>query len=276
MIQMIDDITYKIKEPFDMSFISKYGQVFKVYDDQDSGNICFGVKKDGKKYFAKFAGAPTAEYTGNSEDAIERLRSTIKIYEDLRHEYLINYLYSEDIGNGFAAVFEWVDAVCMGKQYPDQRKKFETISDEVRMDIFESILEFHRNVVAKGYVAIDFYDGSIMYDFDEAKTYICDIDFYKKNPVINDMGRMWGSSRFMSPEEFILGEPIDEISNVYLMGAVAFALFGGETDRSIEKWRLSSELYEVAKRAVSDQREDRYRTLKELSDDWNRFRLYSL
>lgn len=272
MIQTIDGITYKIKEPFDMSFLSKYGQVFKVYDDQDSGNICFGVKKDGQKYFVKFAGAPTSEYTGNSEAAIERLRSTIKIYEDLRHENLINYLYSEKIGNGFAAVFEWVDAVCMGKQYPDQRRKFETISDEIRLDIFDSILELHRNVIKKGYVAIDFYDGSIMFDFVAAKTYICDIDFYRKNPVINNMGRMWGSSRFMSPEEFILGEPIDEISNVYLMGAVAFALFGGETDRSSDKWRLSCELYEVAKRAVSDKREDRYRTIKELSDDWNTFR----
>lgn len=46
------------------------------------------------------------------------------------------------------------------------------------------------------------------------------------------MGRMWGSSCFMSPEEFAFGSAIDEITNVYLMGATAFALFGGERDRS--------------------------------------------
>lgn len=28
----------------------------KVFDDQDSGNICFGTEKDGQRYFIKFAG----------------------------------------------------------------------------------------------------------------------------------------------------------------------------------------------------------------------------
>lgn len=264
-----------MKETFDMNFISKYGQVFKVYDDQDSGNICFGVKKDGQKYFVKFAGAPTAEYTGNGEDAIERLKSSVKIYEDLSHDNLINYLYAENIGNGFAAVFEWVDAVCMGKQYPEQRRKFDKLSDETRLHIFDSILNFHGFVAQKGYVAIDFYDGSIMYDFNTKKTYLCDIDYYRKKPYINTMGRMWGSSRFMSPEEYTFGESIDEVTNVYLMGAVAFALFGGETDRSIDKWKLSKELYEVAKKAVSDEREDRYKTINELQDDWEEARVKS-
>lgn len=55
------------------------------------------------------------------------------------------------------------------------------------------------------------------------------------------MGRMWCSSRFMSPEEFKLGETIDEISNVYLMRAMAFALFGSY-ERIPEKWQLSEEL----------------------------------
>lgn len=70
MLQIIDGIEYKLKEAFDMSFLSKYGRVFKIYDDQDSGNICFGVEKDGRKYFIKFAGAPTVEYTGSSADAV--------------------------------------------------------------------------------------------------------------------------------------------------------------------------------------------------------------
>jgi len=48
------------------------------------------------------------------------------------------------------------------------------------------------------------------------------------------MGRMWGSSRFMSQEEFTLGVAIDEITNVYPMGAVAFALFGGESSIALE------------------------------------------
>ena len=31
-IQYINNIPYKLKTPFDLSFIEKYGEVFKVYD----------------------------------------------------------------------------------------------------------------------------------------------------------------------------------------------------------------------------------------------------
>lgn len=114
---------------------------------------------------------------------------------------------------------------------------------------------------------MDFYDGCIMYDSVNEKTVICDIDFYAKRPQINRMGRMWGSSRFMSPEEFILGAEIDEVTNVYAMGATAFALFA-DYDRSPEKWLLNKELYDVVKRAVSNEREKRQQTIGHLIGEW--------
>ena len=54
MIQKIDGIEFKIKEPYDFGFLGEYGKVFKVFDDQDSGNICFGTEKDGQKYLSIF------------------------------------------------------------------------------------------------------------------------------------------------------------------------------------------------------------------------------
>lgn len=80
---------------------------------------------------------------------------------------------------------------------------------------------------------------------------------------------MWGSSCFMSPEEFREGAPIDEITNVYVMGATAFALFGGEKDRSFSKWRLNEALYDVALKAVSDEREKRHGSLVEFKREWD-------
>jgi len=38
-VQWLDDIAYALKEPFDFSFISKYGKVFKVFDNSYSGAI---------------------------------------------------------------------------------------------------------------------------------------------------------------------------------------------------------------------------------------------
>ncbi|MGN7478773.1 phosphotransferase [Solibacillus silvestris] len=269
-IQYINNIPYKLKAPFDFSFMEKYGEVFKVYDDQDSGNICFGVKNGDGKYFIKFAGAPTAKYSGKTEDAVDRLKATVAVYEELAHPHLIKFMRAEEAGKGFAVIFEWTDAECMGKMYPQSRKKFIQMSDSTKLEVFNDILAFHIDVVKKGYVAIDFYDGSILYDFHAKKTIICDIDFYTTMPYINVTGRMWGSERFMSPEEFMLGASIDEVTNVYLMGATAFALFGGEKDRSIEKWRLGSELHSVALKAVNDDRNRRQQSLLDFEAEWKR------
>lgn len=86
-------------------------------------------------------------------------------------------------------------------------------------------------------VAVDFYDGSILYDFHNHQTKICDIDFYRQVPAINDIGeQFWGAARSKSPEEYTLGAPIDARTNVFTMGAIAFGLLGGEMDRSYEKW----------------------------------------
>ncbi|WP_175987460.1 phosphotransferase family protein [Bacillus sp. Marseille-Q1617] len=268
-IQYINAIPYKLKTPFDFSFIEQYGEVFKVYDDQDSGNICFGVKEGDDRYFIKYAGAPAARYAGKRENAVAGLKAAVQVYQDLAHPHLTRLIRTEEVGGGFAAVFEWTDGECMGRMYPLSREKFMVVPDTTRLELFNDILDFHIHVIDKGYVAIDFYDGSILYDFQKGKTFICDIDLYSKRPYINEMGRMWGSSRFMSPEEFEHGAEIDEITNVYLMGATAFALFGGETDRSLDKWRLSEASYRVALKAVSDDREKRQRSLEEFKNEWD-------
>ena len=138
--------------------------MFKVYDDQDSGNICFGTEKDGQRYFIKFAGAPTERYNGNPADAIARLKATLPVYSELQHENLIELVEAKDIGGGFAMVFKWATGDCMG--------------------------------------------------------------------------RMWGSSLFQSPEEYEVGAVIDEITNVYAVGATAFALFG-EYNRNRDRWQAA-------------------------------------
>lgn len=80
-LQYIDGIPFKLKSAFDFSFLKEYGTVFKVFDDQDSGNICFGTEKDGQRRFIKFAGAPAERYGGDPEDAVARLKTTLPITE---------------------------------------------------------------------------------------------------------------------------------------------------------------------------------------------------
>jgi hypothetical protein len=70
----------------------------------------------------------------------------------------------------------------------------------------------------------------------------------------------------------LIGAAIDEITNVYLMGATAFALFS-DYHRSLEKWQLSEELYKVALKAVSDQRDQRQKSIRQFIEEWNEVKL---
>ena len=133
-IQYADGIPYKLKKPFDFTFLGKYGKVFKVYDDQDSGNICFGVKdKNNKRFFIKFAGAPTAQYVSDTESAVERLKKAVSVYKELAHPRLIQLIDSEEIGGGFAAVFDWVEGISAHKMYPSDNRKFKQILNKQKI-----------------------------------------------------------------------------------------------------------------------------------------------
>ncbi|GGA60731.1 serine/threonine protein kinase [Ornithinibacillus halotolerans] len=276
----LDNVSFQLQEKYNFDWLTTMGNVFKVFDEQDSGNISFGIEKDGMKKFIKFAGAKTKEYNGKPEDAINTLKKSVHIYNDLQHKQLIRLLDNFEVENGYALVFEWFEGECLHSHWafppplkythPDSPYfKFKNLPTHTRLKAFQSILEFHVHVERNHYVAVDFYDGSVLYDFNQHEIKICDIDLYKKKPFTNQMGRLWGSSRFMSPEEFELGAEIDSRTNVFNMGAIAFALLGGETDRSITKWDAGKELYEIATKAVSQDRSVRYATVEEFYNVWS-------
>ena len=98
--------------------------------------------------------------------------------------------------------------------------RFKNLEIEKRLETIDTIFSFHEFVEAQGYVAIDFYDGSILYDFRNDTTKICDIDFYRKSPSFNNLGEnFWGSNRSKSPEEYKIGSLIDSKTNVFNIGA---------------------------------------------------------
>ncbi|WP_079912732.1 serine/threonine-protein kinase [Paenibacillus sp. 32352] len=266
--KIIDGVTFELKEEFDFKFLSEYGKVFAVFDRQDSGYLCFGILNDNKKLFVKVAGAATVLSSVSTDMAITRLKSTVSVYQDLSHPSLIEIIDHKEIKNGYLTVFEWFDGDCMGKQY-NSFEKFLALPLEKKFSVYNEILLFHIHVNKRGYIALDFYDGCIMYDFISEETRICDIEFYAKRPVINTMGRMWGSSRYMSPEEFQLGEEIDERSNVFQMGATAFQLLGGGKERSFDEWQANEKLFTIALKAVSTQKDDRYQSIDEYFEAWN-------
>lgn len=265
--QEIDGIRFKMGKPFDFSFLKKYGNVFKVYDDQDSGNICFGIENDHGKIFVKFAGAQTAGYNGDVAEAIQRLKSTVPIYQSVKQKSLIRYITSEETDQGFAMIFDWVDGECMGRMYEKSHEIIMNLPLDEKLHIYVNIIDFLIEITKMGYVAIDFYDGSIMYDLLRKTVTICDIDFFRKSPAVNDMGRMWGSSRFMSPEEYELGEQIDEITNVFTIGKMGFSIFT-DSNLNFEHWPLSAAAFQILEKATSPNRSERYTSITEFKEHW--------
>jgi len=280
---VLDDILFNLKEYQNFDWLKALGKVFCVFDQQDSGNLSFGINANGNKLFIKYAGARTMNFSGNPDDAVVRLRRAIPVYRDLEHPNLVKLVDHFEVPEGYVGVFEWLDGECLHSpaSFPPPAKyihpdspyfQFRDLTVKQRLDALDVIFQFHVHVESLHYVAIDFYDGSVLYDFSTNSTKVCDIDFYEKQPFINKMGRLWGSSRFMSPEEFTLGAKIDERTNVYTMGAMAFGLLGGELDRSRSLWEASNDLYTVACRSVEKERSKRFASIDEFYTNWLRAR----
>ena len=280
VVQVLDGVQFGLRAEHDLSWLHEYGRVFAVFDQQDSGNICFGVDDGTTRRFIKYAGAPTLYYDGGPGDAIYRLQQAISIYEAIQHPNLIKLLDHFALPGGYAAIFEWVDGDCLHahwnfQHYPkythpqSPNVRFAALPLEAKLECLASIYSLHQRVTKAGYVAIDFYDGSVMYDFATGHTTICDIDLYKKAPYTNEMGRLWGSSRFMSPEEYVLGAQIDEVTNVFTMGALAFEFLGNNRERTLAEWHAPRALFEVASQATSANRVERYPSIAAFCAAWD-------
>lgn len=292
--QQIDNVYFTLKTPKDFEFLSKYGKVFCVFDKNDSGNICFGVGDGKQRFFVKVAGAETINACISPKESVKLLQSVVTLYRALEHPNLIEIVESYPIKDLYITVFNWANGECLFDHWNFEKyienpqlkpfNKFKGLPLKKRIKTFETIQSFFKLIVEKGYTAIDFYDGSIMYDFETDTTTICDIDLFRRSPTYNNMGKnMWGTKRLKSPEEYVLGEPIDQITNVFTLGALAFHLFGdytGEIIRkmyesnsfipcSIEKWEAGNELYQTALKAVSPERENRYQCIDEFVKAWN-------
>lgn len=82
------------------------------------------------------------------------------------------------------------------------------------------------------------------------------------------MGRMWGSSRFMSPEEYELGAQLDEVTNVFTLGALAHTFLGDDATKARQAWVGTDGLFDIAARAMQKERGARWPSVVALAEAW--------
>ncbi len=296
MVNRLDDIEFRLQELHDFTWLKRYGTAFWVVDETGSGCVCIGMQKEGKKYFCKIAGVNTLEADVSPDESVNILKQAVSIYRELEHPNLIKLVEAYDYEKFYVAVFEWADGECLFDHWnfekyqkdtslKSPKQRFGELPVHKKLKCVDVLFSFLQNVNEKGYVAVDFYDGSIMYDFKNDITTICDIDFFRKAPVVNDMGENWfGTKRLKAPEEYIEGSVIDEQTNIFTLGALIFDFFGNYSSEEIGKryrdnqflpcsysdWQLNEASYQVAVKAVSQNRNERYLTFEEFYTDWEK------
>ena len=251
----------------DLRFITQYGLPFRVWTQPQAGVLCLGV--EGPRYgrlLIRFAGIAL---TGGlaPEIAVSGLRQAMPLYERLYpHPALMKLQGHGPAAGGYAAIFRWPEGAPLNDENAQRTLQRQPLLTGLTM--FDALLDFHLFALNQGFVPVNLHDGSLIADFSAGKLTVVNIDLYRPLPAVNDRGRMPGASRYMSPEDFTLGAPLDGISAQYNLAALAFLFFGSYGSRERAAWMAGDPLYRVAERACREPREARWPSLEAFVAAW--------
>ena len=289
--QIIDGIEFKLKEYQDFSWLNNHGTVFSVIDETGSGCISFGIKKNDKKYFFKIAGAKTVNAEISEEESIKLLKEAVVKYKDIKHENLIKLVDAFEYKEFYVVIYEYAEGECLFDHWNFDRYektkeitpmvKFKSLPVEKRLKVADKLFSFFESFIGAGYVAVDFYDSSIIYNFENDDVTFCDIDLFRKMPTVNDLGKdYFGTKRLKAPEENELGATIDEQTSLFTLGAIIFDMFSNTSNieerykkgcfipNKLDEFELNNSIYNILLKATAYDRNDRYKTIKEFKDDF--------
>ena len=259
-------------------YLQNSGQIFAVFNTQDSGNISYGVQVANTRYFVKTAGDPAnpKPYLSHPQ-RVTLLRNAVQLAQSTDHPALCRLYQVIESPHGPLLVYEWIDGELIGtpsarRADPDSPyQRFRVLPVAGILPALDLIFDLHAYLAEKGWIASDFYDGCLLYDFSQQTLRIMDLDTYHQGSFTNMMGRMFGSSRFMAPEEFQLGARIDQRTTVFTMGRTA-ALFLSDGTLERAPFRGSDALYTVIHQACQEDRAQRFATMKDFYKAWRQAR----
>jgi serine/threonine protein kinase len=252
-------------------FLASVGDVFVVHRGHDSGNTSYGVRTATDAWFVKHAA---------DSEPISHLESAIVFHGAVNHPAIIPLVGWFRTSTGLAIVHEYRDGQVLNdprapggrvRQHPDSTyARFRHLPIAEIVSALDTVLDAHVAAENAGFVAVDFYDGAIIYDFEHHQLHLCDLDSYRPGPYVLERDRQYGSTRFMPPEEFQRGATIDTRTTVYTLGRAAFVFLSagqsGEPDASL--WCATPALYEVARTATALDPTQRYPSVAKLHRDW--------
>jgi serine/threonine-protein kinase len=259
------------------------GSVFAEFGHltQDSGNVSYGVEIEGERYFVKTAGPlEDAREILAHPVRVQLLRNAARLRAMCDHHTLPRLYRVIESPTGPLLIYEWLTGELLGatrerREDPASAfQRFRALPVALILHCLDQIFDLHEQIALAGWVAVDFYDGCLIYDFASGRLGIVDLDMYSQGPLLNTLGRMFGSTRFMSPEEFEKGARIDQRSNVFVMGRTALVFLSDGTLKQ-EAFRGSRKLFDVVAQACDPERSRRFDSMADFCRAWRAARMVS-
>lgn len=247
---------------------------------QDSGNVSWLVESAGQHLFVKTAGTPDPPAPGapvpyfDHAGRVRLLRNAVDLARSCDHHALPALLNVIESPVGPALVYKAAsgDPIRVpSEQRGDPASPYQRLAHlpaSAMFGLFDTLIDVHVALAAAGWVAGDLYDGCLIVDFRVPTLTVIDLDSYRRGPTTNDMGRMFGSSRFMAPEEFELGAQIDERTTVFTLGRIVWHFATRLTEDSAEFCGTAG-LATVIQKACEPSPADRHASVADLASAWN-------
>ena len=234
---------------------------------QDSGNVSWLVESAGQHLFVKTAGTPDPPAPGapvpyfDHAGRVRLLRNAVDLARSCDHHALPALLNVIESPVGPALVYKAAsgDPIRVpSEQRGDPASPYQRLAHlpaSAMFRLFDTLID----VRAIGGAAVARRVPTLT---------VIDLDSYRRGPTTNDMGRMFGSSRFMAPEEFELGAQIDERTTVFTLGRIVWHFATRLTEDSAEFCGTAG-LATVIQKACEPSPADRHASVADLVSAWN-------
>jgi serine/threonine-protein kinase len=256
--------------------LDSIGTIFAEFGPttQDSGNHSYGVRVGDERYFVKTAGLPGDRQAPLAHaERVELLRNAVRLHASCRHPNLVPLLHTVESPDGPLLVFPWFDGELL--YVPRERRadpasalqRFWSLPAATIGRCLDAIFDLHAALARAGWVAADFYDGCLLYDFAADRLGVIDLDTYHRGAFPNPRDRWFGSTRFMAPEEFRRGAVIDERTTVFTLGRAALVLLGEMDDRG-ERFGGPEACGAVVRKACAEDPAQRFESVAMFHQAW--------
>lgn len=253
--------------------ISSDAAILRVFGERkDSKSHILGVEEAGQRYVIKAA---------SDERGMAWLRSAVQVHRKIKHRAIVPLLNSFEYRSGLALVYPWVNGDVLYDGFddnvPDREdpvspyRRFKELPLPELLDALRQVLDAHLAVINAGYVAVDLFEGCLIYDFDSHAVHLIDLDHYQPGPYVLTHGRQLGSRDFMAPEEFRRGATIDERTTVFTLARFALVFLGCARREapSPDDFRGNRQLWSLLLEATASGPADRVQTVAQFCERWD-------